>query len=269
MVDIDKRCFKPWPIHDSGKLLKSRFCETYLPQIKHAHSIKNLLERPAKRNVSQLLPAITRNTLGGSALFNVNLTESFQTNSAAREAAQRFILRNNLGKISPEPSTAHVTHSSYPRRKTLYDHVQPKIDTGRPRVDTKESCEPSTHQLEPSRPVNWSALKHEIEQDVHIRAQSNRLQFNSGVTYSAQLTNLGNLIRSKIKTHLTSTNGSGDERYKIVVHLTVFSTSTACLHVASRCLWNKKTDNSITIKMQGIDCDILIVAFLCYTDLGA
>jgi hypothetical protein len=174
-----------------------------------------------------------------------------------------------MAKFSQDLSSANVTHSSYPRRSTLYDHIQAKIDTGLPRTDSKEPLESHTHQLEPLRPVNWSALKQEIEQDIHIRAHSKRLQFNSGITYAIQLTTLGNLVRSKIKSHLSSTTGSGDERYKIVVHLTVFPTIAAGLHVASRCLWDTRTDNSITIKIQGVDCDILIVAFLCYTNPGA
>ena len=56
---------------------------------------------------------------------------------------------------------------------------------------------------------------------------------------------------------------------RVVVHLTVFPTKAVGLHVASRCLWDIHTDNSITIKMQGVDCNFLIVIFLCYTELGA
>jgi hypothetical protein len=189
-------------------------------------------------------------------------------NTAVHEAAQRFMLRNNMAKFAQDSSSVHVTHSSYPRRSTLYDHIPAKIDTGLPRADSKESPEPS-HQLEPGRPVNWSALKHEIEQDIHIRAHTKRIKFNSGAKYATKLTMLGNLIRAKIKSHLSSATGSGDERYKIIVHLTIFPTTAGGLHVASRCLWNVLTDNSITIKMQGVDCDILVIAFLCYTDLGA
>jgi ABC-type xylose transport system permease subunit len=63
--------------------------------------------------------------------------------------------------------------------------------------------------------------------------------------------------------------GSGEERYKIVVHLTVFQSKATGLYIASRCLWNTHTDNSVTLRMYGVDCDILIVVFLCYTDLGA
>jgi hypothetical protein len=174
-----------------------------------------------------------------------------------------------MTKFSQESSSMHVTHSFYPKRTRLYDHIQAKINTGLPHLDNKESPEPHTHQLEPLRPVDWSRLKREIEQDIHVRADSKRIQFNSGITYATQLTRLGNLVRTKIKSHLSSPTGSGDERYKIVVHLIVFPTTTAGLHVASRCLWDARTDNSITIKLQGADCDILILAFLCSTELGA
>ncbi len=259
-------------------MIKNRFFETHLPRIKQAaeHG-KHPLPRPTKRHGPTILPPIARSTSTASNLANNALitTNEVKTpspigyNSAVYEAAQRFMLRNNMAKFAQELPSAHVTHASYPRRSTLYDHIPAKVDTGLPRMDSKESPEPDTYQLEPLRPVNWSALKHEIEQDTHIRALSKRIQFNSGVTYAKQLAGLGNLVRSKIKSHLSSTTGSGDERYKIVVHLTVFQTTAAGLHVTSRCLWNTDTDNSITIKMQGVDCDILIVAFLCYTDLGA
>ena len=147
-----------------------------------------------------------------------------------------------------KPASVHVTHSAHPKRNTLYSHIQAKIDTGLPRTNSINRIEPDTHQLEPLRPVNWCVLKHEIEHDLHIRAHTKRMQFNSGILYATQLTTLGNLVRSKVKSHLSSATGSGDERYKIVVHLTIFPTTAAGLHVASRCLWNTHTDNSITIK---------------------
>lgn len=268
-------------MHDNTKMIKNRYYDGHLPRIKQvterAVTVKHQLPRSLKRNVPTIFPSIARKSSFGSTVNNNTLiathTETSPTptvlNSSVYDAAQRFILRNNMAKFSHETSTVHVTHSSYPRRSTLYDHVQAKINTGLPHTDGKESPEPDTHQFEPLRPVNWSALKHEIEQDIHVRAHSKRIQFNSGVTYATQLTALGNLVRSKIKSHLSSATGSGDERYKIIVHLTVFQTSAAGLHVASRCLWDTNTDNSITIKMQGVDCDILIVAFLCYTELGA
>jgi len=267
--------------HYNTKMVKNRFFDNHLPPIKqvakHDVTIKHPLPRQSKQHGSNFLPPIARSTSTGSVLANNALiatniqttTSPIPYNSSVYEAAKRFILRNNLAKFSQEPSSIHVTHSSYPRRSTLYDHIQAKIDTGLPRTDSKEPPEPDTHQLEPLRPVNWCALKHELEQDIHIRAHSKRIQFNSGVIYGAQLTTLGNLVRSKIKSHLSSATGSGDERYKIVVSLTIFPTTAAGLHIASRCLWDTRTDNSITIKMQGVDCDILIVAFLCYTELGA
>lgn len=246
-------------------------------------SIKHPVIRQAKRAASTVLPPIIRQTPSSSTV-NINnpmpITSNFETmvspapspiscSSAVHEAAQRFILRNNLAKLSHHASSLNIAYNLLHRRTTLYNHVQAKIDTGLTRSDTKQSPEPQTYRLEPSRPVNWSALKHEIEQDIHIRAHSNRIQFNGSMTYAAQITSLGNLVRTKIKSHLSSTSGSGDDRYKIIVHLTVFPTTAAGLHVASRCLWNAQTDNSITVKMQGVDCNILIIAFLCYTDLGA
>lgn len=273
--------------HENPKAIKQRFCESNLPRIKptveHSMSIKHPVIRQAKRTASTILPPITRHTPSSSTV-NINnpmpITSNLETmvspapspiscSSAVHDAAQRFILRNNLAKLAHHSSSFSLAYNLLHRRSTLYNHVQAKIDTGLPRLDNKQSPEPQNYRLEPSRPVNWSVLKHEIEQDIHIRAHSNRIQFNGSVTYATQITNLGNLVRTKIKSHLSSTTGSGDERYKIIVHLTVFPTAAAGLHVASRCLWNAQTDNSITVKMQGVDCNILIIAFLCYTDLGA
>ena len=272
---------------ENTKTIRHRFLDRHLPRIKSVHEhgvpVKRPSPRQSKRNAAPFLPPIARSTSNGSSLANnVASTTSLETipspspapppvtcNSVVQEAAQRFILRNNMVKLSRDFRAVHVTHSFHPKRSTRYGHIQAKINTGLSRIDNKESPEPDTHQLEPSRPMNWSGLKADLEQDIHIRAQSKRIQFNAGVTYATQLTSLGNLVRSKIKSHLLSITGSGDERYKIVVHLTVFPTTAGGLHVASRCLWNPNTDNSITIKMQGLDCDILIVTYLCYTDLGA
>ena len=269
-------------VHYNAKATKARLFDTHLPSIKQTNEnnvpIKHSSIHQSKRNASTVLPAIVRHTSSVSNLNNAApTTNEVETpspptlmayNTAVHEAAQRFMLRNNMAKFAQDSSSVHVTHTSYPRRSTLYDHIPAKIDTGLARGDSKESPEPETHQLEPGRPVNWSALKNEIEQDIYIRTHTKRIQFNAGTKYATQLTILGNLIRTKIKSHLTSATGSGDERYKIIVHLTIFPATAGGLHVASRCLWNTQTDNSITIKMQGVDCDILVVAFLCYTDIG-
>jgi hypothetical protein len=271
-------------MHNDTSMIKHRFYETHLPCIKpvgdHGVSSKQALFRQPKRRDSTIFPPIAPSTSSGSSLINgpvagsTTNTETLSSstspfNTAVHEAAKRFILRNNLAKFSQESSSVHVTHSSQPKRTTRYNHVQAKIDTGLPRPDSIHRPECDTHQLEPVRPMKWHVLKHEIEQDTQIRAYTKRIKFNSGVAYTTQLTTLGNTIQSKVKSHITSMSGGGEERYKIVVHLTVFPTTAAGLHVASRCLWNTHTDNSITIKMQGVDCNILIVVFLCYTDLGA
>lgn len=265
-------------------MIKQRLYETHLPRLKpideHIVRTKQPLHHQCRRHGSTVLPPITSSTSSKSTLINDPLIPSPPTNveplppinihhSTSNEVAQRLILRNNMAQLSHESSSALITHSAHPKRSTLYNHIQAKVDTGLQRFNSTQPTESDSHQLEPIRSVNWFGLKHEIEHDLHIRAHTKRMQFNSGVLYATQITTLGNLVRSKVKSHLSSATGSGDERYKIVVHLTVFPTTAAGLHVASRCLWNTHTDNSITIKMQGVDCDILIIVFLCYTDLGA
>ncbi|CAF1266857.1 unnamed protein product [Adineta steineri] len=283
MADVEKRYFgKPWMIHNDTKLIKQRIYHAHLSHLKpigdHDLRAKNPLPHQCRRHNSSILPPISRSTSSGSSLAMAPLIPPPIThvepippintnNTTLHEEAQRFIPRNNISQVSQESSSVQVSHSAHPKRTKLYKHVQAKINTGLARTNSILPIEPATYQLEPLRPVNWLGLKNEIEHDLHIRTHTKRMQFNSSILYAAQLATLGNLVRSKVKSHLSSATGSGDERYKIVVHLTIFPTIAAGLHVASRCLWNTDTDNSITIKMQGVDCDILIVVFLCYTEL--
>jgi hypothetical protein len=248
-------------------LAKQHFFDNHLPRLKpigeHGIADKDSLQRQPKLRSSSILPPVSQNFAAGSTITNstVNSPPSSVTyTSTVREAALRFITRNN------PPS--QIANNNRLKRVSLYDHIQPKIDTGLPRTESIARTENDTYRLGPVRPIIWRLLKQELEQDTQIRAHSKRIQFNSGVTYAKQLTTLGDLVRTKTRSHISAVMGYGEERYKMVVHLTVFQTIAAGLHIASRCLWNTFTDNSITIKMQGVDCDILIVIFLCYTDLG-
>ncbi|CAF0941851.1 unnamed protein product [Rotaria sordida] len=280
MVDVEKRYLnKPWLIHDEATKIKDRLYNTHLPPVKpsgkHSVTAKHRLPHQSKRDGSNFLPALTNGSSPESSLVNGHQVSSttFAYNSSVHEAANRYILhnnnnKNNMARFSQELSSIHFPNSSQTKRKSLYNHIQSKINTGLPHIGSKNSSKSNKYQLEPIRPVNWVELKNEIEQDIHIYAHTKQMQFNSDNTYKAQLTTLGNLVRSKVKAYLSSSIGSDNERYKIVVSLTVYSKTSSGLHVASRCLWNTSTDNSITIKMQGVDCNIIIVVFLCYTDLG-
>ncbi|CAF0906193.1 unnamed protein product [Adineta ricciae] len=280
MVDIVKRySIKPWMTQDDPKMIKPHGYYNHLPRLQSTRDpstkVKQSLPHQCKQHGSAVLPPITRTTSflppkSPSPLLAlpINLEPIPPIISTTNEPAKRTI-RNTVPQPSQELSSSHVTHSAHPKRSTLYGHIQAKINTGLPRTNSVSSSEHDTHQLEPLRPVNWSELKHQLEHDTQIRAHTKRMQFHSSLLYASQLSALGNLVRAKVKTHLLSATGSGDHRYKIVAHLTVFPTTTIGLHVASRCLWNTDTDNSVTIRMQGVDCDILIIVFLCYTDLGA
>lgn len=220
-----------------------------------------------KTRQSTVLPAVPgRKTSSNSILDNTaeKSSNSFITNhSAAREAAQRFILRNQLAKFSHESSQS----SFFQRRKTLYQHVQPKINTGLPRSDTRHQLNVKSNVNRPFHPLNWFLLKKDLGEDKEIVEKAKNLQFNTGENYAEQLTSLGDLVRSKVKGNLASERQHyQNDRYKIVVHLTVIPRQTIGLNIASRCLWNARTDNSLTLKMSGIDCDILIIVFLCFID---
>ncbi|CAF4218875.1 unnamed protein product [Rotaria sp. Silwood2] len=244
MVDVEKRYVsKPWIMHEATTKIKDRLYDNHLPPVKsvgdHSATVKHRLPHQSKQDGSNFLSALASGNSSKSSLVNGHQVSSttMTYNSAVHEAAKRYILRNNMARFSQELSSVHLTNGSQTKQKSLYNHIQAKINTGLPRISSKNPPKSNTHQLEPM--------------------------------HKAQLTILGNLVRSKIKSHLSSSTGYDDKRYKLVVHLTVYSRNTTGLHVASRCLWNTCTDNSITIKMQGVDCNILIVVFLCYTDLGA
>jgi hypothetical protein len=258
---------------DGTSKISKRFLNEQLPRLKPVAENgiinKGLLQKQPKLSSPSIFPPIQQNLPSGSPLANSTSESAKSTttsNTTFREAVRYSMSQRNLPPLSPRSSFLQIAHNALPRRSTRYDHIPSKVNTGLSRPETMTRMEGDTYQLGPIRPLNWHLIKQELEQDTQIRAQAKRIQFNTGVTYTKQLTALSDLVRSKLKAHVMS---SGEERYKIVVQLSVFQTIVGGLHIASRCLWNALTDNSITIRMHGVDCDILIVAFLCYTDLGA
>jgi hypothetical protein len=261
---------------DETSMVKQRFFDEHLPGLKptgeKAMTNKPLLQKQPKLPSSSIFSPIPHNLPFRIATTNSTMESPQSTvtySSTVREAARQFMARKNLPSLSPRSSSLHIAHNALPRRSTRYDHISSKINTGLPRTEGTIEMEDATYQIGPTRPLNWCLLTKVLEQDKQIRAQAKRIKFNSGVTYTTQITTLTNLVRSKVKSHISSVMHPGEERYKIVVQLHVFQTAISGLHIASRCLWNTLTDNSIKIKMQGVDCDILIIVFLCYTDLGA
>ena len=262
--------------HDDGSMVKQHFYQSHLPPIKtqkfHGQTLKQTKFIQQKPRAPTHLPPVTRSISSGSLLDNPTEKSTFSINSttsaAAREAAQRFILRNQLARFSHEASASTLTNSLQNRRKSLYQHVHPKIDTGLPRQDL--SSQRPTLKLHRSKHVSslpLATLKKTLELDETILAHAKKLRFNTGSDYAIQLTNLTDLVRNKIKINLTSRKVDESQEYKLVVHLTVVPWKTTGLHIASRCLWNSQTDNSITLKVSGVDCDILIVAFFCRREI--
>jgi hypothetical protein len=254
-------------------MTKQRFFGEHLPPLKPLDEngiiTKRSLQKQPKLPSSSIFPPIPQHIASGTTMTSSPVESSITHSSTFREAVRYSMIRNNLPSLSPRSSFLQIAHYALPRRSTRYDHISSRIDTGLPRPDNMARMDGDTYQLGPNRPIDWQLLKQELEQDIQIRAQAKRIHFNSGVTYMTQLTTLSDLIRSKVKAHVSSLMGFGKERYKIVVQLHAFQKTSVGLYIASRCLWNILTDNSITIRMQGVDCDILIVVFLCYTDLGA
>jgi hypothetical protein len=262
---------------DEASMIKQRFFDEHLPRLnsigEHGIADKQILQTQPKLRITSLLPPIKRNVTSRSVVTNDTMDSppsSIAYSLTGREIDHRSIFRNTVSSLISGSPQLNIGTNVRPKRTSLYDHVGPKINTGLvPRTESTARTEQDIHRLEPIRPINWRLLKLELERDLYIRAQTKRLEFNSGITYTTQLKTLGDLIRSKVKSHVAVVMGSVEERYKIVVHLTVFQSKVSGLYVASRCLWNTRTDNSVTLRMHGVDCDILIVVFLCYTDLGA
>ncbi|CAF0757357.1 unnamed protein product [Adineta steineri] len=263
MVAIEKQHFiKPWMTSDKIPMIKPHFSDGYLPPLKsigeHENTDKQMLQIQPKLHNPLLFPPTARSTTSKSGITDRSMespSSPLVNSSPIRETDYRSVLRNSLSSIvtSRSPSV-HTESSIRPKRTSLYDYIRPKINTGlMPRIESSIRRENNTHQLGPSRPLKWNLLRQGLEQDIEIRAQTKRLQFNSGITYTQQLKKLGDLIRSKAKSHVSLMTNQIEERYKIVVQLTVFQTKTGGLHVSSRCLWNSQTDNSITFKMYGVD----------------
>lgn len=277
---------------DPVTTMKQRFFNEHLPKLKtineYSMNETTAIPKQPKLQSSSLFPPIDISSTSGSSI-DPSLVPSSRDNAESpppgsittslntRQKADRFFQQHSttllpalsvVGSNAGSTTTAATTNV---RSKPFnpYAHIKSKINTGRPgRSDTLVRHDPVTHQLEPTRRLNWKLLKQELEQDPQLRAQAKRLEFNPKTNYSAQLTTLSSHVRNKIKNFVTSTMGSRNERYKIIANATIFPSGTAGLHILSRCLWNPTTDNSITFKLQGVDCDVLIVAFLCYTELG-
>ncbi|CAF0879792.1 unnamed protein product [Rotaria sordida] len=236
----------------------------------HGNTDQQLLQKQSKDRLSSRFPPITRNIVSALPMTN-NTVESPRSSllftPLVREAAKRFMVRQH-SSLSAEPSSTSMPPYVRPKRMSHYDHIQPKIDTGLPRKESITRKDVCTHQLGPIRSINWRLLRQQLERNREIRAQAKRIQFHSGIAYKTQLKTLVNEVQLKVRQYVASMMGSGEERYKIVVNITAFPTTASGLFVTSRCLWNTVTDNSITIQMQGVDCNILVVIFLCYTDLG-
>ncbi|CAF0819243.1 unnamed protein product [Rotaria sp. Silwood1] len=236
----------------------------------HGNTNEQLLRKQSQDRSSSLFPPITRNVVSGLAIAN-NSIESPRLsplyNPLVREAARRFALRQNLS-ISTDSSAANMPGYARPKRMSLYKYIQPRIDTGLPRRESLTRRNIDTYQLGPTRSINWRLLKQQLEQNTDISNLAKRIQFYSGITYTKQLKTLATQVQLKVRQYLASIMALGEERFKIVANVTVIPKTVSGLFIASRCLWNQATDNSITIEMQGVDCRILIVVFLCYTDLG-
>ena len=248
--------------HENVLAVKQRLYDAHLAPLKIvSDSTGARRDFASKQHRFTRFPSVVRSTSSRSILYQASTKSPLShTNSPIHDAAQRFIVQHHLLKV-PQPSLSALAtyHPSLHKQRSAYGHISAKVNTGLSRLEI-------AHRHEPLDSIDTRRIKHDLEQDVHIRAQANRIQFNAGITYTTQLTSLNSLVQSKVKAHLSSGRNSDGGHYKTIVHLTIFPTTANGLHVASRCLWNRKTDHSITFKMQGLDCDILIIVFLCYDE---
>lgn len=209
--------------------------------------------RPGKEISPQLSSAHSESPQG-------SLVES----SSNREGAENRVQQS----VNPNNANGQSSNLVRAKRSAPYSHVQSRIDTGLVRTENFTRNQFETHQLEPTRLFNWKNLQNDLHFDVHVRTYASRLKFNDSNSFSGQLKILIDLVKSKVKNYISNNSGANNERYKIVLHSTVFQLNNSGLYVASRCLWNPTTDNSITVRLQAVDCDVLLVIFIVYTDLG-
>ena len=245
--------------------MQQRTIDEYLKPIDE----NTIMDKQSRFHEISFSSSIIHNVVPESTTTNSQSASSTTYSPAVHEATRRFLLlRRDLSIFSQESLPQRTSANIRPKRISIYDHIQPKIDSGLSRADNKNRKHFDDHRLGPSRSINWQLLKNYLEQDSQICEQSKQIRFNSDHSYKMQLTILGNIILAKVKNLISSMGVIGAERYKILIHFSVFQKEMTELCIASRCLWNSVTDNFITIKMHGTDCDILIVIFLCYTELG-
>ncbi|CAF0866434.1 unnamed protein product [Didymodactylos carnosus] len=187
-------------------------------------------------------PSLTFDIHPHSSDLNTPTAPENVFSSTVREAAFRFL---HLTSISNSAT------SSTPSRRNLYRHITARINTGLHHdsliVDRRRL---PTYQLKPTYKINYDELKLELENS-ELKQQVERMHYNQA-NIQAQTTTLINSVRTKVKSFLTAND---EERYKVIVQAIIYQNSSKSMTCASRCLWNKETDNSITLKMYGVDCE--------------
>ncbi|CAF0867230.1 unnamed protein product [Didymodactylos carnosus] len=180
-------------------------------------------------------------------------TDNFYS-PVVREAALHFLRRNSI--------STSFTSSTLSKRNSLYGHIPARIDTGLQREMSFGGRHHSpTFQLKPAYKIRFNELKLELENS-KLKEQVKQMRYNHQ-NIQILTTNLINSIRTRVKSFITM---KAEERYKIIVQAFVFQNTNQSGTCVSRCLWNDQTDNFITLKMCGADCEVLIAIFLCYTD---
>ncbi|CAF3689685.1 unnamed protein product [Rotaria socialis] len=254
--------------------VQQRYPDEKFPRLKpideNSNADEQKLQQQAKHRSSAFLPPIRPSIVSSLAMSNSSadgLGPEITHRLTMFDIAKRVMSRQDSSVSTGSFKT--LLGSSRPKRTSLFDHIHPRIDTGlsRPEIIVKKDID--TYQLKPIHQIKWSLLKLSIERDLTIYNLTQQMQFNSGQIYSILLNTVVLSVKSKVKQFLASTASSDEERYKIVVNVSVFPKTATGLCIDARCLWNTATDNSITVQMKGVDCNILIVAYVFYTDLGA
>ncbi|CAF1317896.1 unnamed protein product [Rotaria magnacalcarata] len=259
---------------DEKSTVQQRYLNENFPRLKpideNSNADEQKLQQQVKHRSSYFLPPIKQSTAPSLTMSNSSadgLGSEITHRSTMYDIVKRVMLRQDSSASTGSSKT--LLAGFRPKRISLFDHIHSRIDTGlsRPEIIVKKDMD--TYQLTPTRQIKWSLLKQSIERDLAICKLTQQMQFNSGQRYSILLNAVVHSVKSKVKQFLASTSSSDDERYKIVVNVTVFPKTATGLCIDARCLWNTATDNSITVQMKGVDCNILIVAYVFYTDLGA
>lgn len=133
-------------------------------------------------------------------------------------------------------------------------------------IEESEPLYEPTYQLEPSNRIDISKL--EIEMKLSLRDFLTDINIpntvNSQATVELCLTDLTNLMKSRLKSLKKDGTHIVQERYKLVINCTLVEKKHQGCIVTSECLWNNETDARITVRESRDNYEFIVNLFAIY-----